>query len=78
VADDIRYLGDIVRGHAAQRGGLVPGAGELIAFCHERLAGYKCPKSVDFVSTLPRTPSGQLRKRELLATCREGGERQVG
>ncbi len=50
----------------------------LIAFCHEYLAGYKCPKSVDFAASLPRNPSGKLLKRELRAPYWEGAERQVG
>ena len=37
-------------------------AGELIAYCRERLAHYKCPREVDFVTSLPRDPSGKLRK----------------
>jgi acyl-CoA synthetase (AMP-forming)/AMP-acid ligase II len=37
----------------------------LIAHCHERLAAYKCPASVDFVNELPRLPTGKLLKREL-------------
>jgi acyl-CoA synthetase (AMP-forming)/AMP-acid ligase II len=40
-------------------------AQELIAFCRARLAGFKCPKTVDFVDDLPRLPSGKLLKREL-------------
>ena len=39
--------------------------GEIIAFCREHLAHYKCPSSVDFVEKLPRDPSGKIRKREL-------------
>ncbi|MEA2311259.1 MAG: o-succinylbenzoate---CoA ligase [Solirubrobacteraceae bacterium] len=38
---------------------------ELRAFCRERLAGYKVPKVVEPVATLPRTPSGKLLRREL-------------
>ncbi len=38
---------------------------EIIAFCREHLAHFKCPASVDFVQTLPRDPSGKIRKREL-------------
>jgi len=38
---------------------------ELLAFCRERLAAYKCPKSVDFVDKLPRLPTGKLLKRLL-------------
>ena len=51
---------------------LVPGtegtpelAAELIAFCRERLAHYKCPRSVDFDPALPRLPTGKLYKRVL-------------
>jgi long-chain acyl-CoA synthetase len=40
-------------------------AAELIAFCRERLAHYKCPRSVDFVDELPRLPTGKLLKRRL-------------
>lgn len=39
---------------------------ELIAFCRSRLAGFKCPRSVDFVDELPRLPSGKLAKRLLI------------
>jgi long-chain acyl-CoA synthetase len=35
---------------------------ELLAFCRERLAHYKCPKSVEFVDELPRDPNGKIRK----------------
>ncbi len=40
-------------------------AEELVAHCQERLAHYKCPKSVDFVAALPRTGSGKLAKKEI-------------
>ncbi|AQZ64531.1 acyl-CoA synthetase [[Actinomadura] parvosata subsp. kistnae] len=38
---------------------------ELIAYCREHLAHYKCPKSVDFRAQLPRHPTGKLYKRLL-------------
>ncbi|MCU1397989.1 MAG: putative acyl-CoA synthetase, long-chain fatty acid:CoA ligase [Acidimicrobiales bacterium] len=38
---------------------------EILAFCRQRLAGYKCPASVDFVEALPRLPTGKLLKRQL-------------
>jgi len=41
---------------------------ELIAFCAERLAGYKSPKSVDFVDELPRDAAGKLLKRQIRET----------
>jgi len=40
-------------------------AAELIAFCRERLAHFKCPRSVDFEAELPRHPTGKLYKRLL-------------
>ncbi len=38
---------------------------ELIAYCRAHLAGYKCPRTVEFVSELPRDPNGKLYKRRL-------------
>ena len=48
--------------------GVAPSAGladELVAWCRQRLAGYKCPRSVDFRDALPRTDGGKLFKRHL-------------
>jgi long-chain acyl-CoA synthetase len=38
---------------------------ELIAYCKEQLAGFKCPRSIDFEAELPRHPTGKLYKRLL-------------
>lgn len=38
---------------------------ELLAFCRERLAGYKSPRSIDFIDQLPRHDTGKLYKRVL-------------
>jgi long-chain acyl-CoA synthetase len=38
---------------------------ELISFCRERLADYKCPKTVRLVKDIPKGPTGKLLKREL-------------
>ena len=40
-------------------------AEELVALARKRLAGYKIPRSIEFVDDLPRTPSGKVLKREL-------------
>jgi long-chain acyl-CoA synthetase len=42
-----------------------PESAELIAWCRDRLAGYKCPRSVDIVETIGRTAMGKVNKREL-------------
>ncbi len=39
--------------------------GELIRFCREHLAHFKCPRTIDFVDELPRLPTGKLYKRLL-------------
>jgi long-chain acyl-CoA synthetase len=40
-------------------------AEELIVYCRDRLAHFKCPKTVDFVAELPRSETGKLYKRKL-------------
>jgi acyl-CoA synthetase (AMP-forming)/AMP-acid ligase II len=49
----------------------------LIAWSRDRLAGYKCPRSVDFMGSLPRNPSGKLLKRELRKSFWHGRGRNV-
>ena len=38
---------------------------ELISWAKERLAGYKCPRTVDIVDELPRNPTGKILKKDL-------------
>ena len=52
-------------------------AGELITWARERIAGYKLPKSVDFIETLPRNPTGKILKRELRKSYWGDKQRQV-
>jgi acyl-CoA synthetase (AMP-forming)/AMP-acid ligase II len=40
---------------------------ELIDYCREHIAHYKCPRSVEFVDELPRTETGKMAKRKLRA-----------
>jgi acyl-CoA synthetase (AMP-forming)/AMP-acid ligase II len=60
---------------------LKPGAtlteAELIADARTRIAGYKCPKSVDFIDALPRNPSGKILRKDLRAPYWEGRERAI-
>jgi acyl-CoA synthetase (AMP-forming)/AMP-acid ligase II len=37
----------------------------VIAYCREKLAKYKVPKSVDFVDSIPRTLTGKILKKDL-------------
>jgi acyl-CoA synthetase (AMP-forming)/AMP-acid ligase II len=57
--------GESVKAVVQLRPGMSTSAEELIAFCGERLAGYKKPRSVDFVDELPRDAAGKLLKRKI-------------
>jgi long-chain acyl-CoA synthetase len=57
--------GETVKALIVRRPGSAVDADELIAFTRARLAGYKLPRSIDFIETLPRTPTGKVLKREL-------------
>jgi acyl-CoA synthetase (AMP-forming)/AMP-acid ligase II len=48
---------------------------ELIAFARERLAAYKCPKTVDVHDELPRNPTGKILKKDLRKPYWEGRDR---
>jgi fatty-acyl-CoA synthase len=50
---------------------------DIIAFTRSRIAGYKLPKSVDFIEALPRNPSGKILRRELREPYWAGKERRV-
>ncbi len=50
---------------------------EVIAHARQHIAGYKCPKSVDFIAALPRNPSGKILRRELRDPYWAGKDRQV-
>ena len=52
-------------------------AAELLAHCRERLAAYKCPRSLDFADALPRDPNGKLYKRKLRDPYWEGRARRI-
>lgn len=51
---------------------------ELVGFARELIAGYKIPKSVDFIDALPRNGTGKVMKHVLRDPYWEGMERQVG
>jgi len=50
---------------------------DILAWCRTRLAGYKCPTSIDWADVLPRNPSGKILKKDLRAPYWAGRERQV-
>lgn len=57
--------GQEVAAFIVPREGREPTEEEIISFCRERLADFKCPKTVQFVEDIPKGPTGKLLKREL-------------
>lgn len=61
-------MGEQVKAVVQLRDGITAGperAAEIIAYVRDRLAHYKAPRTVDFVDSLPRTPTGKLVKGKL-------------
>src|SRR4051812_31033607 len=50
---------------------------ELFAFMKDNLAGFKRPKTIDFIVEMPRDPNGKLYKRKLRDPYWEGKQRQI-
>lgn len=69
--------GEAVKACVVLRPGAAATEREIIDWMRERLAHYKCPKSIDFVDTLPRNPSGKILKRVLREPYWQGQTRAV-
>jgi long-chain acyl-CoA synthetase len=57
--------GEEVAAFIVLKDGVALGEDEIISYCKEQLADYKCPKTVRFVDEIPKGPTGKLLKREL-------------
>ncbi|MDQ1499791.1 MAG: hypothetical protein QOI86_3131, partial [Actinomycetota bacterium] len=69
--------GEALTAHAVLARGAGVTAAELIAFAGEHLAGYKKPKTVEFVTELPKTTYGKLDKKAVRAPYWAGQDRMV-
>ncbi|WP_454884132.1 AMP-binding protein [Sphingomonas oryzagri] len=58
-------MGEEVKALVVLRDGHQPATADLAGFCRERLAGYKCPRTYDFVPDVGRNAMGKVNKREL-------------
>ncbi len=61
VRDDVSVIGAFIVPRTPQQAD----KSAILAFAAEHLAAYKCPREVRFVSALPRTPNGKVRRAEL-------------
>lgn len=59
------YRGETVKAFVVLKPGLAATAEEIIAFCRERLAGYKVPRLIVFRDSLPKSGVGKYLRREL-------------
>lgn len=69
--------GEAVKAIVVVKGGMTLDATELIRYARERIGGYKVPKSVEFVTELPRNASGKVLRRELRERYWAGRDRRV-
>jgi acyl-CoA synthetase (AMP-forming)/AMP-acid ligase II len=69
--------GETVKALVVLRAGESAEEVELIGFCRDRLAHYKCPTSVEFRDALARTATGKLQKFKLRSPYWEGYEKRV-
>ncbi|MEW9519112.1 AMP-binding protein [Streptomyces tubercidicus] len=59
------YRGESVKAYVSLRPGASAEPAELAAYCKERLAAYKYPRTVEVLAELPKTTSGKILRREL-------------
>jgi long-chain acyl-CoA synthetase len=57
--------GEAVKSFIVLKAGEQVSEAEILAFCREQLADFKCPKSVAFLEDIPKGPTGKLLKKEL-------------
>ena len=69
--------GEVVKAVVSLHAGASATEDELIEYCRERLAHFKCPKSVDILGALPRNPTGKILKRDLRAPYWADRDRQT-
>jgi long-chain acyl-CoA synthetase len=49
----------------------------LVAYCRQRLAAFKCPRSIDFTEKLPRLETGKILRRVVREKYWKGRERRI-
>ena len=57
--------GEIAKAYIVLKEGEQATEEEMIAFCREELAAYKCPRKIQFVMDVPKTSTGKIMRREL-------------
>ena len=63
--EEDKLKGEIAKAYIVLKENFKTSEDELIKFCREHLAAYKCPRKVIFVDDVPKTSSGKIMRREL-------------
>jgi acyl-CoA synthetase (AMP-forming)/AMP-acid ligase II len=69
--------GEAVKAVIVSKPGSPSDADSIVAWARERIAGYKVPRSIDFVEAIPRNITGKILRREIRKPYWEGRERMV-
>jgi long-chain acyl-CoA synthetase len=72
--------GEQVKAVVAPADGVEPGdelTQRLIAHCRQHLAGYKAPKTIDYVAEIPRSAAGKIQKQPLREPYWAGHDRRI-
>lgn len=73
IAVDDHRMGQVGRAYVVARDGHAPDETEIVAFLRERLANFKVPRSIAFVTSLPQNAAGKVLKHELREQARREG-----
>jgi acyl-CoA synthetase (AMP-forming)/AMP-acid ligase II len=73
---DARW-GEAVKALVVLKPGARPDPGAILAYTRSRVAGFKTPKSIEFVDELPKNATGKVLRRELRERFWKGFERMV-
>jgi long-chain acyl-CoA synthetase len=60
-----QLMGEEVLAYVVPRPGEEITETDIISYCREHLAKYKCPKKIQFLESMPKTPIGKIQKKEL-------------
>jgi len=69
--------GETVKAVVVAKPGTTVEESDIIAWARERIAPFKCPRSIDLIDALPRNASGKILRKDLRAPYWEGYERMV-
>jgi fatty-acyl-CoA synthase len=69
--------GEVPHAFVALHPGRIVTQEELVAFCRDRLSGYKCPRTFDILEELPKNALGKILKTELRSRFWDGRSKKV-